>query len=94
MDLKCFEMYGHRESIQTSAQSRKSFIFPQSRSDSHLCLQPVSAKCQADKSQGLRVKWNINILTNRAESQESITLSSPTGDDFIPVLACFSFQQS
>lgn len=36
----------------------------------HLWLQPLSAKCQPDKSQGLRVKWNINILTNRAESQE------------------------
>lgn len=24
----------------------------------------VSAKCQPDKSQELKVKWNINILTN------------------------------
>lgn len=38
--------------------------------DIHLWLQPLSAKCQPDKSQGLKVKWNINILTNRAESQE------------------------
>lgn len=56
----------------------------------HLWLQPLSAKCQPDKSQGLRVKWNINILTNQAESQESIMLSSPTGDDFISGLPCFS----
>ncbi len=58
--------------------------------DIHLWLQPLSAKCQPDKSQGLRVKWNINILTNRAESQESIMLSFPIGDDFISVLPCFS----
>lgn len=56
----------------------------------HLCLQPLSAKCQPDKSQGLRVKWNINILTNWAESQERIILSSPNGDDFISVLPCFT----
>lgn len=53
-------------------------------------LQPLSAKCQPDKSQGLRGKWNINILTNRAESQESIMLSSPIGDDLISALYCFS----
>lgn len=56
----------------------------------HLWLHPPSAKCQPDKSQGLRVKRKINILTNRAESQESIMLSSLIGDDFISVLSYFS----
>ncbi len=60
-------------------------------SNIHLWLQPLSAKCQPDNSQGLRVKWNINILTNQAESQESIMLSSAIGDDFISVLAFFFF---
>lgn len=54
------------------------------------CLQTPSAKYQADKSQGLIVKWSIKILTNRAESQDSIMLSFPTGDDFISVLPCCS----
>lgn len=59
------------------------------RSQTFTWLYPLSAKCQPDKSQGLKVKWNINILTNRAESQESIMLSSSIGDDLISALTCF-----
>ena len=66
--------------------SRKVYTF----TGIHLWLQPLSTKFQPYESQGLRVKCDINILTNRAGSQESITLSSPIGDDFISVLPCFS----
>lgn len=90
----CLELYTFAKSLQNmhtrtdtlAAYIQYALAHTCTLSDVHLWLQHLSAKCQPDKSQGLRVKWNINILTNRGESQESIMLSSPTGDDFISVI--------